>query len=296
MNKSIIIILFILFIINGCKTTVENKKLIRPYHLNISVLLDLSDRIDTIKFSKQPQQYLRDISAVEIIVKYFKEYISQPEKGTFNSNDKLKIYFHPVPNDPEIANIAQKLYIDLEEIDIPEKKKIFKELDSVFTENLKKIYFKTMEEKKYIGSDIWRFMKDEVMMKCIEKDTTFRNILIIITDGYIYWEHNKLNLNNRFNYITGAFSHFNQFRDPILLSSKFDNDDYGFIKVQENLDNLEILVLEVSPPIEYPQDFDIIKKYWTKWFDEMRVKKYDIEKTDLPINTKNNIYYFLRDK
>jgi hypothetical protein len=43
-------------------------------------------------------------------------------------------------------------------------------------------------------------------------------------------------------------------------------------------------------------DDEIIKKFWSKWFEEMGVKKYKVVTTDLPSNTKELIRIFLDSK
>jgi len=36
--------------------------------------------------------------------------------------------------------------------------------------------------------------------------------------------------------------------------------------------------------------------YWSKWFKEMQVKKFDLFETDLPVNTAARIQSFLNSK
>ena len=280
---------------SGTKETSSNSVLPpkKSLQLNISILLDLSDRIDTIKYPAIPQFYQKDIQDISSIARIFKSKI-EPKK-IFDLKDKLNVYFHPLPKDTAILNVASKLKVDLAGKGKEEISKIYENVENIFSENSNKLYqlvIKTSGEfDKFPGSNIWRFMKDEVLSKCIDGDSTFRNVLVIITDGYMFWSNDQRNEGNRYNYIEREYQHLKKFRNSKALLN-FEKDGYGFIPVQNNLSNLEILVLEIAPPDSHPEDYDILKKYWDNWFKEMRVKRYQIVKTDLPVNTEKSIKNF----
>jgi len=289
------IILFFSACTSGTKepeaTVLVHKKTIQ---LNVSILLDLSDRIDTTKYSAIPQYYKRDIADVNAIARIFKSKIEI--KKIFDLKDKLKVYFHPMPTDAAIVDVASKLNIDLAGKEKGEISKTYDNIENIFAENSEKLYQLVIKNSgspdKFPGSNIWRFVKDEVPTKCIDKDSTYRNILVIITDGYMYYSSDQKKENNRYNYIERDYDHLKKFRQANALSS-FDKDGYGFIPAQNNLSNLEVLVLEIAPPDNHAEDYDILKKYWEKWLTEMKVKKFQVVKTDLPVNTENIIKLFL---
>lgn len=262
---------------------------------NISVLIDLSDRIDSSGNEFSPPQYQRDTAIIHAIIDIFKKNLQAPGRVTFNAKDKFKIFFHPVPQDPQIALIAQNLQLDMEPMDPKQKKNAFLRTDSIFAVNLMNIYDLALKKSKYEGADIWHFMKDDVKNKCV-KDTTYRNILIILTDGYMYWPFDKRNEKNRYNYIGPKSNQLTMFRGQNSWEEKFNAKDYGFIAERNDLSDLEILVIGVSTPKSHPEDYDILKKYWGKWFTEMGVRHYYILQTDQPVNTKNELDIFFNAK
>ena len=263
-------------------------------HLNICVLLDLSDRIDPNKYPGTPQQYEKDINIVNALAVSFQSHAKKKWSKSRDHKDKIKIFFHPEPADPSIAAIAQKLQLDLEEnAPSAKKKEAYLGMAEQFSSNIKTIYSLAVKSKKFAGANIWRFMKDEVTSKCIESGKEYRNILVILTDGYMYWQYEKRNQKNRFNYIERDVAHLKKFRNHVSLKTIFDKEDYGFIPVQKDLSNLEVLVIGIAPPEKNPEDFDILKKYWYKWFAEMKVKRYDVIKSDLPVNTEKVLKNFL---
>jgi len=263
-------------------------------HLNINILLDLSDRIDPQVNPKQPDQKQRDISAIMVLCQAFKNNVNAFK--AFKTQAKIKIFFYPEPNDVEIARIAKDLNVSCEAGNSPEtakkNKTLYQNIDSRFSSGLNKIYALATKTGKYPGSNIFRFMKDQIN-NCVEDTSLFRNILVIFTDGYIYDQNEKYRQGNRYSYIEKSFDHFRRFRNRELLTNEFDQNDYGLIKINEKLNGVEVLVLELSPPIENPVDIDILKKYWTKWLREMGVIKSALHPTGQPVYTEKHINDFL---
>ena len=128
----------------------------------------------------------------------------------------------------------------------------------------------------------------------IEQDSSYRNVLIILTDGYMYHENSKDTIKNRSAYIERNYLNRVGLRNNSNWEVKFEEEDFGFITKRDNLNKLEILVLEISPSENHLNDEDIIKKYWEKWFKEMNVKRFSIHTTGLPVHTKRLIESFMR--
>jgi hypothetical protein len=266
--------------------------------LNISVLIDLSDRIDSKHDERQPVQAERDISIINILSAAIRKNVAA--HGSFKSKARFNVYFHPEPGDKEIREIARKLsaaWVSSNDMTTAKQNKItYQALEGNFAKGLNDIYFMAQTTGQYPGSDIWRFMKDEARIKCIESDTSYRNILIILTDGYLYYENGKQQQpnTNRYNYIERGTKHFARFRDGNLLTSEFEQNDYGLMPATTGLKDLEILVLECRPEEAFPQDFDIMQKYWCKWFREMGVKHAELYKSQQPAYHEKMIAGFLK--
>jgi len=288
MNKNSItfIIYFSLFLIFSC-THPKNAPKIIPLQLNVSILLDLSDRVD---LKLHPFQVQIDTENIETIISLFKK--QQSDVGVYDAKGKMKIFFYPPPSNSNIISIAKKLNIDFNKVDstsmvgVSEKIKLFQILDTLFMSNVRKLYQYSSKNNEYPGADIFAFFKDEIEDQCIESNSYYRNILVIITDGYIFWNKDLLNpIGNRFTYITAKTPQVTKFRKMEDWISNFNKEDYGFVNVNKNLPNLEVLVLGIDPV--QVEDFDIIKKYWEKWFLEMKIQPANIKiiKTELPVKT-----------
>lgn len=272
----------------------SNTSNVEPQHkqLNITILLDLSDRIDKTKYPEKPEHYERDIE----IVKYFSELFvkEMEEKGTFMAKGKLKVIFSPKPKDPNINLLAEKLSIDLSVLDNKQKKAVHDNIGRTFTESITKIYTGALSENKWIGSDIWRFFKNDVRDYCIDANPDYRNILVVVTDGYIYHQESKDQYGNRYAYLLPENITKYNLRGNPNFEQEIEKQDFGLITKQNDLEDLEVLVLEVSPAPNYKNDEDIIKSILTKWFKEMKVKRFDIFNSDLPQYTKQRINDFVK--
>jgi hypothetical protein len=99
--------------------------------------------------------------------------------------------------------------------------------------------------------------------------------------------------NNRTSYLTDPYLGQEGFKSDLNWQKKFTEEDFGFITKRNDLNNLEVLVLEINSSKMHRNDDEIIKKFWSKWFEEMKVSKYKIYATDLPSNTKELIKIFL---
>ncbi len=259
--------------------------------LNITFLLDLSDRIEPSKYPANPEHWERDIAIIKEFVQIFKA--EMEHKGGYNAKGKMKVLFRPAPQDPNINQLAENLEVDLEPMKAPQKKQIYDNLEQSFTESLKKIYEKTLETKQYIGSDIWRFFKDDVTDLAIDIDPNYRNILVVITDGYLYHKNTKMQEGHRYSYILP-----NQIRSLGLTNSKWkermDKSDFGLIVPRTDLKNLEVLMLEVNPSKKSsPYETDVISAVLEKWFKEMGIQKFGVYKTSIPQTTKKRIENFM---
>ena len=259
--------------------------------LNISILWDLSDRINPKIHTETPNNAERDIA----ILKYFSEYIKadMDRKGAFLSKGKLKVFFSPNPTDANINNLASKLDVDLSNKDVKQKKQLYDSIVNNFEQTSKQITDLTINTSKWDGSDIYRFFKNDVLDYCVAKDTSYRNILVVLTDGYLYHKNSVGRVANKSEFILPALISSLGLRKTPDYKTIFDTKNCGLITTRSDLDNLEILVLEVNSESNYKDDEDVIKLYFQKWFKEMKVKRFEIYNTDLPDNTKKRINNFL---
>ena len=250
---------------SGDKTeTVQTNK-----PLNISIYLDLSDRLER---EMVPSQKERDIE----IVKYMTEIVKNHAvaQKILPSRDRIKVFFYPTPNDSKIALLSQDLEMDLSRVQPAEKKQMLLDFQKKFTTSLTQIYEATLQGKNWIGSDIWGFFKKQVDTYCIREDA--RNIIVILTDGYLFYAPNKQKDGDNYSYI---------------LPQTLSNPNSGLIVSRQGLENLEVLLLEVNP--YDPKHQDQMETILQNWFKSMGVQNIYVGETDQPSNTRLIIDKFL---
>ena len=290
--KTVLSFLTIFFLLSCAEqeadTVKENDK-----QLNITILLDLSDRISPIINPSNPSHKDRDLEIVKYIAAGFRE--DMEKKGVFGARGRIKIIFTPVPEDENINALVRELNIDLSNKKAKEKKKIHDETETIFISHLGTIYEKTISEKKWLGSDIWRFFKNDIADFCISRDPKYRNILVVLTDGYIYHKDSKDRQKNRYAYLTSTLIESYGLRNNPNWEKKADDLDFGLIAKRNDLSDLEILILEIEPSKSHKNDEDIIRKILSKWLEEMGVKKenFRIYNSEVPSLTKSRIEEFL---
>jgi hypothetical protein len=265
----------------------SNIKVNNSENLNISVLLDLSDRIDTLKYpNKAMQYYRRDVGYLKSVANAFSFKTSY--KKSRKLNDKIQIFFDPEPSNSQINSLSNSLKIKINRNN--GTKEFIDNVPIIYGDKSLKIYKLALKDHNFIGSDIWGFFKNKATDYCLEDKA--RNILVLLTDGYIYHKDNKRNEKNLSSYLTPQTIRTNQLTNS-NWKAKMEKDNFGFIPIDADLSNLEILVLGINPSKKNQYDDEVIKKYWKDWFSKMGVKKFQIKNASLPSNMDKIINNFI---
>ena len=288
---------------NDCKTV---KKLAgERKNLNISIFLDLSDRISpTINPNPAMEYWKRDLGYINSISEAFEVHLRN--KKTVLMDDNIKLFLHKEPeNIPDIDNIVRSLRKDFTRENATLENICSISNDYNQFSNL--IYSKTLQQKEpiakrriddYPGSDIFDFFKSRVKDYCIKEN--HRNILFILTDGYMYMSGtNNINSDNKSNYVLSkelARWGFNSNN----YQSKITKEGYDFQVPVTDLDNLEVFVIGLAPKNSW--ELDVLNSYWSKWLKEMGVKNFQdenwgryLKKADLPSEVDNLIQDFIHN-
>lgn len=256
---------------NGTDSITKSQKasIVKP--LNISVYLDLSDRLTR---PLTPSQAERDTAIINHLIDIFINDAVTNGKIA-NSQNHIQVFFYPAPNNTQIANLAKGLNVDLSKTDLKNKKHVLMNMKEQFNKSLSAIYADATTATKWTGSDIWGFFSNKkVDDLCIRKG--YRNILVILTDGYLFATNNKIKEGNAYSYIV-----------PQTLAIP----ESSLIVRRDGLTNLEVLMLEINPydPKQQQQLTDKLQN----WFSSMGVSKFVVTDTDLPVNTEQTIDLFM---
>ena len=241
--------------------------------LNISVYLDLSDRLTR---ELTPNQMERDTAIINHLIDIFIEDCATNGK-IVNSKSHFQVFFYPSPSSSNIAQLAKGLNVDMAKTDIKQKKRELMDMKSRFQTNIYQIYSDAISEKKWIGSDIWGFFSNkEVDKLCVRKG--YRNILVILTDGYLFHSGNKVKEGDAYSYI---------------LPQTLQNPNASLIVRRDGLTDLEVLMIEVNPYT--PKERDVLISTIEKWLNEMEVRKFVVSETALPVTTEIYIDNFIKE-
>jgi len=141
-------------------------------------------------------------------------------------------------------------------------------------------------KEKYTGADIWSFFRDfaaQYMMISywdVHNGVFYQyaNKMVIITDGYLNFTPDIEKMRP-----PGTFMYINKLRNVNGWQNIFEK--YALSPVNQQFINTDILMLEINPvnPTVNINEIEIIKKYWTAWFDKMKVQKVMIYQNSEPI-------------
>lgn len=227
--------------------------------LNLTVLLDLSDRV------LYPNQINKDKQILDTLFSVFE---TEVRNNLFiKSDDRLSIV---VAKQKQKSTDIEKLSfnIALDKYGPHEKKKQFKLKKDEFRSSVKEIYLKcqhSKNKKDYFGSDVWSFMKYEYPNSY---KNGYRNVLVILTDGYLYFESDvKRPAPKKNRYYSMSFL-------PTLRKHNFlevmKKTDIGLQTTNTQYPELQVLLLEVNPKNElFVDEQSLLQTVWEKWFKEM---------------------------
>lgn len=174
----------------------------------------------------------------------------------------------------------------------------------LFMQEYKKLIHETMN--KTFGADIWSFFNsdiDDIVISTKQLGSTylgkhyknrFKNVLILLTDGYIeadmYGKNACLTTNDKQCYYLSS-NRIKQFRIGYKKSGMsnvkdyFKASGYGIIPVSNpSLKDLEVLILEMydrslsdgGVATAHPTDLEILKLFWSDWLLKSGVKRFEM--------------------
>jgi len=245
---------------------------------NYIILLDLSDRI----LANNQQQVSKDLTVIKNLYGLFKSNLNKkdPSHLYYALNDKLKILIAPQKTTPgKLYEQSGLLRVDLSS-EIPEKKsKLVQESEKTFNSILPDVYKQALVSKHtsgYTGADIWKYFNED-LSDDLEKDA--QNTLFILTDGYMDFEktEDRPTLNKRYSSCAQIINNLKSFPD---WNVRFDKEDYGLMPVARKFPHLKVVLLQINPNQEWPGEYPLLTRIWSKWFKEMNIDTFSYIKND----------------
>ncbi|MDR1182272.1 MAG: hypothetical protein LBL13_09895 [Bacteroidales bacterium] len=278
--------------INTCKSWLPPA----PTSLNLIIVPDLSRRI--IDSVNNPDQIINDTIILNHIWNVFEKHTRLKK----NSRDRLIV---DVTDEEQATGrfrtLANNLIFDLSEHKKEQTNRLYF-TDSIrnrYTESIKQLY--GLAKRNPLGADYFKYFKDK-LLRHIQKSTLFdnyKNVLIIITDGYLESEENLY---------TGGYNRRNNVARAIQQGRPIAEALNGLRipNTNQNFPTLEVLILEITErrpgSIEEPyddgtsEDYDILKALWSDWFRRMQIRNdndFFIRRNDATKLTKEAINGFL---
>jgi len=275
---------FLFFSLAGCTSDDSSKAQIQApprtsnaeKNLNLSVFLDLSDRIDPKKYPNQTMEiYKRDLGYINTLGEVFQDHLNQTRISSMD--ESMQLFFEPEPNSSEINELANKMKLTFNKNTVtPEK---IKAVTSTYASCSSKIYNLALKQGAFVGSDIWTFFKNKVKDQCIKPK--HKNVLVILTDGYMFHRDNQLQVGKKTTYLTPELITKEKL-NAVDFARIMEANKIGFLEATQDLKDLKVLVIGINPQKGRNFEEDVVKKYWSTWLESMGVKEYQLKGTDLP--------------
>lgn len=266
--------------------------------INLSFLCDLSSRIDPNLYPNMAMSYAdRDSAMIMEIVRAFTVHLRSQNLRALD--DHVQIFFEEEPQDERINSITNELRFHFTRNNTDSS--LINQMGCRYIELIPEVYETVIEdsgsiEKNYKGADLWTFFKNNAEKYCMKPD--HRNILVVLTDGYLFHEDN-VSSGNRVRQLLPSTTKKLRLTDN-QWRQKFTENDYGFDVPDVNLASLEIILVGLNPSTKSKNIYeeDVMQAFWEKWFLEMGVKQDNIliRKSDLPTNVRDLLHGFILKK
>lgn len=279
-------------------TTIARPPLVASKQVNLIVLLDLSDRVKLKKGT--PNQPERDKAIVQSTAEWFKSWIQK--KGAFGAHGCYSVVFEPYPMGlANLSEVSESMHYDLTGKGI--RAKDCQEAYHNIVPNTKKGVSQLYEyviKQPFEGADILGFAKDKLAQRYVRDPAIYRNVLVLVTDGYI--DHIKAHAvppqANKTAYINDAYITQKLVKGANFTAAnwqaKYAKGKYGLqVPAGVNLKGMEVLVLGINAYNRPDFYNDIIKCYVTDWLKAMGASRVELYKSDLESTTHSDIKRFL---
>lgn len=248
-----------------------------PQSLNLIIVPDLSGRIND--ETNNPGQIQNDTALLNEVWRSF-ELVTRLK---MNSSDRLLVDVTGGNQaQGQFRSIANNLVFDLTSFKDKSNKIYFTKTGSQFYNNIAELY--RLAKKDPQGADYWSYFNHDLKrnIRASTLFTNYRNILIILTDGYLEAQNKQMTGTALY---TGSYQQradvFNKLKAGYTLDDAISTIT-PIMDCSDHFGNLEVLILEVNARRHKssqepndpgtPRDFDILKKLWMDWLSKLNVK------------------------
>lgn len=235
----------------------------RPKFINLIIIPDLSRRItDTIN---NPNQVESDKRVLKAIYEGFEKRVK------FKGKTKDRLLVDLTDDDQaggQFRIIADSLVFDLSAAPEYVNRKFFDNKVKTFPRYIDSLY--SLALSKPCGADFHIYFNRKLQSHLRKSDIfeEYRNIVMIITDGYLESEDSLY---------TGSRRELSKvckaWKSGMTIESSIDSIKIWIPPVSESFRETEVYLFEISERKKGENcDFDILKTQWKKWFNSMGIK------------------------
>lgn len=236
----------------------------RTQNLNIILVPDLSGRIKDEK--NNPEQVKNDTALLNTIWGIFEKNV----RLKINSKDRLVVDIaDPRQGQGQFKTIADELVFDLSECKGKSNRLYFNAVEGKFGEHIAQLYDLAIPHPT--GANYVYFFSDKLpsLLKKSTLDDDYRNIVILLTDGYL-----EITKEDKIISVTPPTPNLKAYCKSLNNSSFI----YPVQTIDMAFPDIEVYLFEVNERQRGEGcDFRGLKKWWSDWFKSMKVINADEE-------------------
>ncbi len=239
-----------------------------PQPRHITAVVDLSDRL------RKKNQCEKDLRIVSYVADWFSGLVRS--RLFISSRDKLSVVIVNQTTNPDTWSVAEALSVDLGTIPSLARAREVPERIARLRAVVDSLYAVACQHETFSGADISGFFAEDLYVPRETSDgEAIKHSVILLTDGYIVDEDNLFSDGKGSNYIT------REALDGARQSTGGTDraDAFYLLPARDDLSHVDVLVLEFDPRPGHFGELKTLRKFWSAWFDSMKIGDYEIHKT-----------------
>ncbi len=267
----------------GCFSSEPAKPL---EHVSITTVIDPSDRLDP---SRCDYQDVWDRHLIAEAFHFFNQDVKR--KLYIASLASFKLSLFEQASTPDVGWVLSYFNIRLAETPFNMRKAAVDTVVADFGPALCALYSQLMSAPTFTGADVYSFFKYDLRPPKPDSLSTHREIVLLLTDGYIVSETNLYQDGPQANYIPPAV--LNRLRNMPNWEEIYEREGYGILPTGRSFEGVEVVVAGINPK-PYFNEYDILVRFWSDWLESMGITRYTFIRTgDDPQAAQDQLYDFL---
>ena len=265
-QRMVQMLMFLWAMLSVTACTAPSQETQKPRPWQVTVVLDLSDRI------LDEEAVARDQAMIAALYERWQKEAHEQTGTILQSKHRFQVRVAEQTGVPyKTTSIENDLSLDLGNTPVPEKHKATQKLKRQLKPRLAQLYRKARfsdQNRDYPGCDLWKFMNEDYRYHYQRADSNIRNTLLICTNGYLDFE--QYNHTKKQSGFSTSTRFVRKLRGNSAWRKMLEEGKVGILPIEHQYPGLEMIVSGFAPAV--PNNLEegpLVEALWRQWAASM---------------------------